>query len=51
MVLSTCASGRLATPVFHDELNYRFEIGRGEKLVDGFDAAVISTGLMTRPRC
>ena len=38
---------RLATPVFHDELNYRFEIGRGEKLVDGFDAAVISTGLMT----
>ena len=38
---------RLPVPVFHDELNYSFEIGRGEQLTDGFDVAVISTGLMT----
>ncbi|MEE0799845.1 MAG: transketolase family protein [Gemmiger sp.] len=38
---------RLATPVFHDEGNYHFEIGKGEVVVDGFDVAVIATGLMT----
>lgn len=38
---------RLATPVIHDESNFRFEIGKGEVLCDGFDVAVISTGLMT----
>ena len=38
---------RLATPVFHDPEKYHFEIGKGETLTDGFDLAVISTGLMT----
>ena len=38
---------RLATPVFHDPATYEFEIGKGEKLTDGYDIAVISTGLMT----
>ena len=39
--------GRLAVPVFHDEENYKFEIGKGEQLTDGFDIAIIATGLMT----
>ena len=38
---------RLATPVFHDPETYEFEIGKGEKLTDGYDIAIISTGLMT----
>ena len=38
---------RLATPVFHDPEKYTFTIGKGETLTDGFDIAVISTGLMT----
>ena len=38
--------GRLAVPVIHDELNYSFEIGKGEQLTDGFDVAVIANGLM-----
>lgn len=38
---------RLATPVFHDESAYTFEIGKAEKLTEGFDIAVFSTGLMT----
>ena len=38
---------RLATPVFHDPDKYTFEICKGETLTDGFDIAVISTGLMT----
>ena len=38
---------RLATPVFHDPETYEFQIGKGEKLTDGYDIAVISTGLMT----
>ncbi|MDD4850466.1 MAG: transketolase family protein [Gemmiger sp.] len=39
--------GRLALPVFHDEENYQFTIGKGETLTDGFDIAIIATGLMT----
>lgn len=39
--------GRLAIPVFHDEENFHFEIGRGEVLREGSDVALISTGLMT----
>lgn len=39
--------GRLAIPVFHDEENYHFEIGKGEVLREGNDIALISTGLMT----
>ena len=32
---------RLATPVFHDPETYEFQIGKGEKLTDGYDIAVI----------
>lgn len=38
--------GRLAVPVFHDEANYHFEIGKGEQLTGGNDVAIIATGLM-----
>ena len=38
--------GRLAVPVFHDEANYHFEIGKGEQITDGNDIAIIATGLM-----
>ena len=38
--------GRLAVPVFHDEENFHFEIGKGEVLRDGTDVAIIATGLM-----
>ncbi len=38
--------GRLAIPVFHDENNFKFEIGKGETLREGDDVAVIATGLM-----
>ena len=42
--------GRLAVPVFHDEANYHFEIGKGEQLTEGNDIAIVATGLMsTRP--
>ena len=37
--------GRLAVPVFHDEATYHFEIGKGEKVTDGSDIAIIATGL------
>ena len=38
--------GRLAVPVFHDESNYHFELGKGEQLTEGNDIAIIATGLM-----
>lgn len=37
--------GRLATPVIFDE-DYKFEIGKGVKLTDGNDVAIIATGIM-----
>ena len=37
--------GRLAVPVFHDAATYHFEIGKGEKVTDGSDIAIIATGL------
>ena len=37
--------GRLAIPVIFDE-SYKFEIGKGVKLVDGSDVTIIATGLM-----
>ena len=37
--------GRLAIPVIFDE-SYKFEIGKGVKLVDGNDVTIIATGLM-----
>lgn len=38
--------GRLAVPVFHDEENYKFQIGKGEILRGGTDVAIIANGLM-----
>lgn len=38
--------GRLAVPVFNDPETYKFEIGKGIKLRDGKDVAIIATGLM-----
>lgn len=40
--------GRLAVPVFHDEENFTFEIGKGEVIKDGNDVAIIATGLMVQ---
>ena len=40
--------GRSAVPVFHDEANYTFEIGKGETLREGKDVAVLATGLMVQ---
>ena len=38
--------GRLAVPVFHDEENFTFQIGKGELLKEGTDVAIIATGLL-----
>ena len=38
--------GRLAAPVFNDKETYKFELGKGVKLTDGDDIAIIATGLM-----
>ena len=38
--------GRLAVPVFHDETDFKFEIGKGEVLQEGSDVAVIANGLL-----
>ena len=38
--------GRLAVPVFHDEDNFKFEIGKGEVMREGNDVAIIANGLM-----
>lgn len=38
--------GRLAVPVFNNPETYKFEIGKGIKLRDGKDIAIIATGLM-----
>ena len=38
--------GRLAVPVFHEEENFTFQIGKGEVLREGTDVAIIATGLM-----
>lgn len=38
--------GRLAVPQIFDEEDYKFEIGKGVKLTDGDDVAIIATGLM-----
>ena len=40
--------GRLAVPVFHDEANFQFEIGKGEVLQEGNDVAIIANGLLVR---
>lgn len=37
--------GRLALPVFHEEANFTFQIGKGEQLTEGNDVAILATGL------
>lgn len=39
--------GRLAVETIFDSENFKFEIGKGQKLADGNDVAIISTGLCT----
>lgn len=38
--------GRLAVPNFNDKDTYKFEVGKGILLRDGFDVTIIATGLM-----
>lgn len=38
--------GRLAVPVYNDEKNYKFEVGKGITLKDGKDITIMATGLM-----
>lgn len=38
--------GRLAAPVFNDNNDYKFEIGKGVELREGNDITIIATGLM-----
>lgn len=38
--------GRSAVPVIHDEAAYKFQIGKGEILREGADAAILANGLM-----
>ena len=38
--------GRSAVPVIHDEATFKFEIGKGEILREGADAAILANGLM-----
>lgn len=38
--------GRLAVPIFNDEANYKFELGKGITVKNGKDITVIATGLM-----
>ena len=38
--------GRSAVPVIHDEATYKFQIGKGEILREGADAAILANGLM-----
>ena len=37
---------RMASPVFHDEKRFQFQIGRGEVLRHGTDIAILANGLM-----
>ncbi|MCI8869932.1 MAG: transketolase family protein [Lawsonibacter sp.] len=38
--------GRSPIPVFHDEADFRFEIGKGEVLREGTDIAILANGLL-----
>ena len=37
--------GRLAVPVINDNADYRFEVGKGDKLKEGTDVTIVATGL------
>ena len=39
--------GRLSVPVLFDKETYKFELGKGQTIVDGDDITIIATGLMT----
>lgn len=39
--------GRLAAPTIFDKESFKFEIGKSQKLRDGKDVTIISTGLLT----
>jgi transketolase len=38
--------GRLAIPVFNDNADYKFEVGKGIQLKDGKDVTIVATGIM-----
>ena len=38
--------GRLAVPVIYDKDTYKFELGKGVKMVEGTDVTIIATGIM-----
>ncbi len=40
--------GRLAVPVFHEDDNYEFTIGKAEVIHPGEDVTIIATGLMVK---
>lgn len=40
--------GRLAVETFNDEATYEFKLGKGVKLSEGKDVAIIATGLMVQ---
>lgn len=40
--------GRLAVPVFNDEENYKFELGKGIVLKEGKDVSIFATGLCVK---
>jgi transketolase len=38
--------GRYAVPVLHHAEDYRFELGKGETLIEGDDLTIVTTGMM-----
>lgn len=40
--------GRLAVPVFNDEENFEFQIGKGQVIHEGNDITIIANGLMVK---
>lgn len=40
--------GRLAVPVYNDEENYKFEIGKGAVIKEGTDLTIFATGLCVK---
>ena len=40
--------GRLAVPVYNDEENYKFEIGKGAVIKEGTDVTIFATGLCVK---
>ena len=38
--------GRYAVPVFNNPATYRFELGKGQTLLEGTDVTIVATGIM-----